>query len=167
MPRRSHGLYPLRRTLTKLTTRRLDGRSTIAVAVRHFKEELAADLGGDLSRAQQTILEDAAQTWIIRQAIDDYISRQESLVTKKRAVLPVVRERMQIAEHLAKQLDRLGLERKAKPIESLEDYLRRRAEEKAATAPQAPAHQHAPGVKRDTIFCPACQHDDALPTPSE
>jgi hypothetical protein len=117
MPRRTkHGLYAMRRTLTALTTRRLDGRSAVAVAVRQFKADVTADLGGDLSRAQATILEDAAQSWIIRQALDDYISRQPSVVTKKRAILPVVADRMKVDEHLAKQLDRLGLARKAKPV---------------------------------------------------
>jgi hypothetical protein len=65
------------------------------------------------------VLEDAAQSWIIRQALDDYIARQPSLVTKKRALVPIVSERMRVAEHLAKQLDRLGLERKAKVVQDV------------------------------------------------
>jgi hypothetical protein len=132
MPRRTkHGLHAMRRTLTTLTTSRLDGRSKVAVAARMFKQDVSADLGGNLSRAQEVILEDAAQTWVIRSALDDYIMRQGSLVTKKRALLPVVRERMQVAEHLAKQLERLGLERRPQPIETLEQYAVRKAAEKA------------------------------------
>jgi hypothetical protein len=130
--RRTHGLHTMRRTLTTLTTSRLDGRSKVAVAARMFKADVAADLGGNLSRAQEVILEDAAQTWVIRSALDDYIMRQGSLVTKKRALLPVVRERMQVAEHLAKQLERLGLERKPQPIETLEQYAVRMAAKKEA-----------------------------------
>jgi hypothetical protein len=106
----------MRKSLTTLTTRRVDGRSRVAVAVRQFRADITADLGGSLSRAQEVILEDAAQAWVIRSALDDYIMRQPALVTKKRALIPVVRERMQVAEHLAKQLDRLGLERKAKTV---------------------------------------------------
>ena len=132
----------MRRSLTTLTTRRLDGRSAIAVAVRQFKTDLTADLGGDLSRAQQAILEDAAQAWVIRQVLDDYIVRQPSLVTKKRALLPVVRERMQVAEHLAKQLERLGLERRAKPVPDLGDYLKAKAGEAG----------HEPPVDEETII---------------
>jgi hypothetical protein len=115
--RRTHGLHTLRRTLRTLTTVKIDGRSALAVAVRTFKADIGRDLGDDLSRAQQVILEDTAQTWIIRQELDDYISRQPSLVTKKKAILPIVRERVQVAEHLAKQLDRLGLERRAKHLD--------------------------------------------------
>src|SRR5439155_6429198 len=79
--------------------------------------------GGDLSRAQETILEAAAQAWVILASLDDWIARQPSLVTKKRQVLAVVMQRMQIAEGLFRNLDRLGLERRAKPVPDLTAYL--------------------------------------------
>ena len=83
-----HGLKTLRRAVTQLTTRRrLDGRSAIAVAVRRWKEDVRRDLGGDLTRAQETILE-AAQAWVIVSSLDAWIARQRTLVTKKRALLP-------------------------------------------------------------------------------
>jgi hypothetical protein len=132
-PRR-HGFRRLRETLRDLTVRRLDGRSKVAVAVRTLKAEIAADLGGDLSKAQTVILEDVATTWIIRSTLDDFILRQPSITTKKRALLPVVAQRMQVAEHLARQLDRLGLKRVPKPVETLADYLRRKEAEKAPGA---------------------------------
>src|SRR5207245_5035536 len=114
---------PLRRTLRALTTRRLDGRSALAVAVRNWKADIRRDLGGDLSRAQETILEAAAQAWVILSSLDDWISRQPSLVTRKRTLLPVVVQRMQIAEGLARNLERLGLDRKARELPSLQRYL--------------------------------------------
>ena len=40
-----HGLKTLRRAVTQLTTRRLDGRSAVAVAVRRWKEDVRSDLG--------------------------------------------------------------------------------------------------------------------------
>jgi len=73
----------MRRALATLTTRRLDGRSAIAVAVRRWKEDVRRDLGGDL-RAQETLLELAAQSWVIVSSLEDWIARQPSLVTKKR-----------------------------------------------------------------------------------
>src|SRR5437870_4822681 len=119
----THGAAIMRRTLRALTTRRLDGRSALAVAVRHFKDDIRRDLGGDLSRAQEVILESAAQSWVIVSSLDDWIARQPSLVTRKRTVLPVVLQRMQIAEGLARNLERLGLEREAKPVPELTAYL--------------------------------------------
>lgn len=44
-------------------------------------------------------------------------------MTKKRRVLDVVVQRMQIAEGFARQLDRLGLERRARPVSALEAYI--------------------------------------------
>src|SRR5438552_11805284 len=122
-----HGLKTLRRAVTQLTTRRLDGRSAVAVAVRRWKEDVRRDLGGDLTRAQETILEAAAQAWVTLASLDDWIARQPSLVTKKRQVLAVVMQRMQIAEGLARNLERLGLERRAKPVPELTAYLAAKA----------------------------------------
>ena len=99
------GSRPLRRAVTQLTTRRLDGRSAVAVAIRTWKQDIRRDLGGDLTRAQETILETAAQSWVILASLDDWITRQPSLVTKKRQLLPVVVQRMQIAEGLARHLE--------------------------------------------------------------
>jgi hypothetical protein len=49
-----------------------------------------------------------------------------SLVSRKGGpprLLPVVEQQMRVAEHLARQLDRLGLGRKARPGPSLAEYL--------------------------------------------
>jgi hypothetical protein len=54
---------------------------------------------------------------VILSSLDDYIARQPSPVTRKRQLLPVVGQRMQIAEGLAKHLERLGLERRAKDVD--------------------------------------------------
>jgi hypothetical protein len=131
-----HGLYSLKKSVTTLTTRRLDGRSTIAVAVRTWKADVRRDLGGDLTRAQETILEAAAQAWVILSALDDYIARQPSLVTKKRRVLDVVLQRMQIAEGLARNLERLGLARKARNVDLLAQLaeLHRQAPQRGETS---------------------------------
>src|SRR5439155_24797753 len=67
--------------------RHLVGRSAIAAAVRRWKEDVRRDLGGDLTSAQETILE-AAQAWVIVSSLDAWIARQRTLVTKKRALLP-------------------------------------------------------------------------------
>ena len=112
----THGARIMRRTLRALTTRRLDGRSALAVAVRNWKEDVRRDLGGDLTRAQVTILEATAQAWVIVSSLDDWIARQSSLVTKQRTVLPIVVQWMQIPEGLARNLEQLGLKRKAKPV---------------------------------------------------
>jgi hypothetical protein len=126
----------MRKTLRTLTTARLDGRSAVAVAVRQWKADVRSDLGGDLTRAQETILEAAAQAWVILSSLDDYIARQPSLVTKKRRVADVVMQRMQIAEGLAKNLERLGLNRKAQDVENIAAMMARYHEDRAREAAQ-------------------------------
>jgi hypothetical protein len=86
------------RCRTQLTTKRLDGRSTIAVAVRRWKDDVRRDLGGDLSRAQEAIVELAAQSWVIVSSVDDWIGRLPSLVTKKRPVLDGVMRAKPVAD---------------------------------------------------------------------
>ncbi len=120
----SHGATALRRAVTRLGTRRLDGRSAIAVAAKRFKADLIADLGGDLTRAQETLVELAARTWILLSALDDWLMRQPTLVSgRKRAVIPAVLQRQQLADSLARLLEKLGFERKAKPVPDLATYL--------------------------------------------
>lgn len=77
-----------------------------------WKADVRRDLGDDLTRAQETILEAAAQAWVILSSL--HIARQPSLVTRERTLLPVVVQRMQVADSLARHLERLGLERRAK-----------------------------------------------------
>ena len=84
----THGAAIMRKTLRALTTKRLDGRSALAVAVHRWKEDVRRDLGGDFTRAQGTILEAAAQKLIIRDGLADYIARLTTLVSRKRQVLP-------------------------------------------------------------------------------
>lgn len=102
----------MRKTLRTLTTKRLDGRSAVAVAVRNFKAQVTADLGGDLSRAQTVILEGAAQKLVLRDTLADYIFRLQGLVTRKRQLAPVVLHFLQVSDSLARDLERLGLERR-------------------------------------------------------
>ena len=67
----THNATALRKAITRLGTGRLDGRSTVAVAARRFIADLTADLGGDPSRAQATLIEFAARTWVLVEAIVD------------------------------------------------------------------------------------------------
>lgn len=123
--------------MRSLTTERLDGRSKVAVAARSFKQDVRNDLGGDLSRAQEVLLEAAAQSWVILASIDDWLSRQPTLITRKRAILPVVESRMRIADSLVRQLKELGLERKARPVPTLAAYLASKGE--TSQKPAAPS----------------------------
>lgn len=123
----THSLTKLRKTLTELGTAKLDGRSRVAVAARRFKADLLADLGGNPSRAQETLCELAARQWVLVCILDDFIQRQSSIVTRKRQVIPVLMQRQTIADGLVRYLTALGLERRLAPASDLAAYLRAKA----------------------------------------
>jgi hypothetical protein len=64
------------------------------------------------------------KTKLLLDSIDAWLVKQPSLVNhRKRALLPVVLQRQQLADALARYMTQLGLERKAKQVLSLSDYL--------------------------------------------
>ena len=83
------------------------------------------DLGGEdnISAQQRAIIDLAVKNKLILDTIDRWIFQQPSLIDKrKRALLPVVRERQSLANGLAEYMDRLGLERRH-PVKSICDLL--------------------------------------------
>lgn len=58
-------------------------------------------------------------------SVDDWLARQPSLIDRrKRALLPVLRERQQLADSLLRHLQALGLERSAAAIDQVKDIRR-------------------------------------------
>jgi hypothetical protein len=113
----THGLRTYRRALARLGTTRLDQRTTVAINVKRFKDDVVRDLGGDPSAQQLAVLEMAARTKVMLDGVDDWLLRQPSLVAvRKKALLPALRERQQLADSFARAMTTLGLERKAKPV---------------------------------------------------
>lgn len=117
-------LKGLKRTLAQLRTEQIDQRSALAVGVRQFKDDVRSDLGGDLTRSAEEVLEIAAREKILLDSIDAWLFRQTNLVDRrKRQVIGAVVQRTKIADSLVKKLETLGLDRKAKPIQDLASYL--------------------------------------------
>jgi hypothetical protein len=115
-----HGLKVYRRALAKLGTAKLDQRTTVAIGVKRFMADVVRDLGGDPSAQQLAVLEVAARTKVMLDAVDDWLLRQPSLVVvKKRALIPALAQRQQLADSFTRHMQALGLERKAKPVEDI------------------------------------------------
>lgn len=111
-----------------------------------WKDELLRDLGGKESvSAQKRALVDAAvRTKLYVDHLDAFLMEQPSLVLKrKRAVLPVLRERQQLVDSLSRLLGQLGLERVPKQIPSLTDYLESKS---TASAPGLTGPDHGGSV---------------------
>ena len=124
--RSRHGLNALKARLKLRGLAGIDQRTAPARALIAWRRELLDDLGGDgaVSAQERAILDLASQTKLLLDSIDAWLLVQPSLVNARRkAVLPVVRERQHLADALARYLGQLGLEPRARPASDLGAYL--------------------------------------------
>ena len=126
----SHGLYAIKKAICGLDTGKLDRRYKAFRALGEWREALLQDLGGkeNVSTQQTEIVDLASRTKLMLDSIDNWLLQQPSLVNhRKRALLPVVRERQQLADALARYMTQLGLEKKKPPPMTIEEYMEQRA----------------------------------------
>ena len=119
-PYSRHGLHPLKRRVQVRGLATLDRRSVAARALLEWRTELIAALGGieDVSPQQIALVELATRTRLYVDHLDAFLMEQRSLVNAKRkTILPVLRERQQLADSLARLLVQLGLERQVKTLD--------------------------------------------------
>lgn len=139
----SHGGFDgLKRAVRVLGNRAVDRCTTVGKALAGWRDELIGDLGGDtvVSTQQRALVDLVVRTKLMLDSIDAWLLKQPSLVNvRKRSRLPVVRERTQLADAIARYLAALGLERRAKPVTPLHQYLASRA--------QAPPSQPESGIE--------------------
>ena len=110
-----HGLTILKRAVNGLGNRAIDKRTATGKALAQWRKDLIADLGGDVSVQQDTIVDLAVKSKLLLDSIDVWLLTQESLVNKrKKTLMPVVKERQQLADGLARYLSMLGLDRKVR-----------------------------------------------------
>ena len=122
----AHGLSTLKRAVRIHGNRVIDRRTSVGKALGAWRGQLITDLGGhdSLSIQEIALVDLAVRTKLILDSVDTWLLQQPSLISvRKRALLPVVRERTQLADALARYLGTLGLKRRPRPMPSLEDYL--------------------------------------------
>jgi hypothetical protein len=155
-PYSRHGLHVLKAKVKVAGLVALDGRTAAAQALLDWRRSLIADLGGatTISAQQCALIEVATRTRLYIDHLDAFLLGQRSLVNAKRkAVLPVLKERQTLADSLARILAQLGLERRKPSAQSLDEVLRAIAAEKDERSapggvPQAGAGDDPDGVKR-------------------
>lgn len=126
-----HGLTTLKKAVRVLGGRAIDRRTALGRALEDWRHSLIGDLGGvdQTSTQQRQVIDLAVKTKLLLDSIDAWLVKQPSLVNhRKRALLPVVLQRQQLADALARYMTQLGLERRAKPVTPLQDYLSVRPE---------------------------------------
>jgi hypothetical protein len=148
-PYTKHGLTTLKQAVNGLGGRVIDMRTTLGKALAQWRADLVADLGGreTISTQQAAVIDLAVKTKLLLDSIDAWLLTQPgSLVDRRRrALIPVVRERQQLADALARYMTTLGLERRQAPAKSLAEVLEDIAAEKAAaSAQEAPRSAKGP-----------------------
>jgi hypothetical protein len=124
----------------------LDGRSALSQSIAKYRAELLASLGGadNLSSMEHTLVEMVSRDWIMIQHIDAYLFQTGIFNKKRRQAYALTVQRMQIADSLTRRLQALGLQRRAKQVPSLSDYL---ANGKAVASPAQQAKHPTHGNK--------------------
>ena len=84
-----------------------------------------------------SVIELATKTHLLLASVDRFLLEQKSLINKsKRQLFPIALQRQQLADALARYMGQLGLTRRAKPTQTLQDYLARKGHE--GSTPQPP-----------------------------
>jgi hypothetical protein len=113
----------LKASVEKLGTRLIDWRYRVGRELAKWQAELIADLGGpqELSTQKRVIIDLCLRSKLLIDSIDVWLLQQKSIINKnKRTLIGAVKERQAIADGLTRNLQLLGLDRKAKP--ALKDY---------------------------------------------
>jgi hypothetical protein len=139
----------------KYGTRVLPGPDTpIGRELRDWRLGLMADLGGleALSTQQLALVDQAVVQRYLVASLDAYVLSLPALVNKRsRCLFPIVRERTAQVNLLRDLLRDLGLERKAKPVPDLAEYLAAVARGGNADTekPQADTGSETPGISAE------------------
>ena len=103
----------------------LDRRTNAARALLDWRRDLLADLDGEefASTQQQALVELAARTKVYVDHLDGILLALPALENRRRRALPLLEQRGREADRQARLLGQLGLERRAKPVASLREFL--------------------------------------------
>ena len=117
-----------------------------------FRSELIAALGGeaDLSPQRRKLVDMAARASLLLDHVDAWLVEQRRLINARaKTLLPVLVQRQALAEHLARLLDKLGLDRvsqKDEPTAQVVVYIPDNGRDPLLRDPNAP-HERELGLR--------------------
>ncbi len=122
-----HGLNTMKKAMVELGNRAIDGRSAYGRAVYAFEKHYIDQLGGEcaISQGERRMITMTARTALLLDTVDCYVAELGSKIINRRSkcLFPIVMQRQQLADSHQRQLVALGLERKSKPVPSLQAYI--------------------------------------------
>jgi hypothetical protein len=121
-PRTRLGLRALQQKIEAKGLAALDGRYAGARALQGWRSELIEALGGEeqLSPQQITLIEQVTRLKLFLDHVDSWLMTQPSLINKrKKAILPAMQQRLQLAGELRATLSLIGLKRMPKFVSSI------------------------------------------------
>jgi hypothetical protein len=157
--RQTHGIGLLKRAVKTLGGRTIDRRTSLGKALAQWRSELIRDLGGEggISTQERAIVDLAVKTKLMLDSVDAWLLTQPSLVNaRKRALLPVVRERVQLSDALSRYLAQLGLKRRVKQVPDLAAYLAARGQSNKGGAKPLQAQHEGEDGPCQTDEPPSC-----------
>ena len=110
----------------------IDRRLSASRAVMAWRADLLNDLGGEdnCSTQQKTIVELASRSVLFLNHIDAFLLETPSLINRKaKKILPILLQRQTLCDSLLRQLTALGLQRQAKRLPTLAEYLEQTPDE--------------------------------------
>ncbi len=123
----NHGVYKLKAGLKRMASGGLDRRRTLDRAVLEWESAVIADLGGpgNLTTLQRGILRALAWDRLFLDSAAVLLAEMSLVNKRDRRFYRVVLERSQLEDSFARRAAMLGLERKAKPVPLLSEYVQR------------------------------------------
>lgn len=125
-PRQTHGLKSLKRAIRTLGKRAIDKRTRAGKHHALLQNVLIDALGGteQLTPQKRVLLDEAVLTKLMLDSVNAWIVAQPTLINKRnKTIIAAVKDRSSLVSVLRTLLGDLGLERKAKVIPSLAEYL--------------------------------------------
>jgi len=124
--RSRHGLTALKARVAVRGLAAIDGRTLAAKSLFAWRSELLDALGGlpNVSPQKLALVETAVRTKLFLDHVDAFLLAQTSLIDRRRrAVLPILRERQALVDGLSRVLAQIGLDRVPRPVQSLAQYV--------------------------------------------
>ena len=125
---RIHGLYPLKHAVTARGLAALDRRSKPYRDLIERRAQFVAELGGEdaITKQQEVVVDMIARETLFLDQLDSWLLAQDAILVgrgRKKVLLPAFRERDSLVKRIYAGLQLIGLERKAKPVPTLADYV--------------------------------------------